>query len=81
MASHYSPAIRPRSLATVLADLREAHRDFNDALAADDADAEDRATEAETRLDDLREDFDARMVATTGLTIEDLRTAYAEALL
>jgi hypothetical protein len=83
MPPHHSniATIRPRSLANVLADLKEARRDYDDALGANDADAEDRATEAETRLEDLRADFDARLIAATGLSFEALLKAREECLL
>jgi hypothetical protein len=90
MASHHSVvAIRPRSLAAVLADLKEARRDFDDALADIEryapgwhrATAIDRADEAETRLDDLRAEFDARLIDTTGLTLNALMSARESALI
>jgi hypothetical protein len=73
--------VRPRSLANVLLDLKEAIRDWRDAVDSDDPDADDRATEAETRLEDLREEFAAKLVDCTGLTAEQMRDAYAEALI
>jgi hypothetical protein len=60
MASHHPITIRPRSLANVLDDLKEARRDYDDALS-DHPTHEDRATEAETRVEDLREEFDVRL--------------------
>jgi uncharacterized damage-inducible protein DinB len=74
----------PRTLAHVLLDLKEARADWIDAL--DDVQngitaADDRATEAETRLEDLRAEFGLRCQAATGLTVDQIRTAYAEALL
>ena len=78
------PAIRPRSLANVLADIREARQDLdlaNASLLACEPDADDRYTEAETRLEDLREEFDARFAETNGLTIADLWKAREEAML
>lgn len=77
------PAIRARSLAHVLADLREAREDWQLAIAnlEYDDDAEDRATEAETRVSDLQAEFDVRLAETTGLSVEDFRQAYSEALL
>jgi len=81
-------AIRPRSLANVLADLREALDDLDTARAAlpkleqlYDYDAEDRATEAETRFRDLQAEFDVKLAETTGLSVEDFRRAYSEALI
>jgi hypothetical protein len=70
--------IRPRSLDNVLADVKEARRDYDDALADKH---EDRATEAETRLDDLREEFETRLLDATGLTFETLIKAREECLL
>ena len=82
MASHHPVvAIGARSLANVLADIEEAHRDFNDALMAEDADAEDRTTEAETRLDDLRDEFAAKFIECTGLKLGDVLFARERALL
>jgi uncharacterized damage-inducible protein DinB len=76
--------VRPRSLANVLADIREARSDWTVATAAvldGEDDADDRVNEAETRLDDLREDFATRLLEATGLTTEQMRDAYAEALI
>lgn len=81
MASHHQITVRPRSLAVVLADLEEANRDYDDALASDDADAEDRATEAETRVSDLRDEFAERFVEATGLTWKQVEAAISEALI
>ena len=121
MASHNQViAIRPRSLAVVMDDLREARRDYDDAIGGfcpqcrgdggwDDIrcdprgadgtisqwvecqscdngrlstrDAEDRATEAETRLEDLRDEFDTRLVEAAGLTVEQIMRAREEALI
>jgi hypothetical protein len=86
MASHHPITIRPRSLSAVLDDLKEAKSDYHDALAAtrnaaDAEEADDRATEAETRLSDLQAEFDVRLAEATGITVEDFRTAYAEALI
>lgn len=82
-------AIRPRSLDTVLADLKATRRDFDDALSdiarpqSETAAIEtaDRATEAETRLEDLRAEFDARLIDVTGLTVEALMKAREECLI
>lgn len=76
------PTVRPRSLANVLADIREARGDLDLAslsLLACEPDAEDRYAEAETRLEDLRGEFDVKLAESTGLTLEDLRQAYAGA--
>ncbi|WP_028970128.1 hypothetical protein [Sphingomonas sp. URHD0057] len=70
--------IRPRSLSNVLLDLKEAKRDYDDALGDEH---EDRATEAETRLTDLQSEFDVRLAESTGLSVEDFRAAYSEALI
>lgn len=74
-------AIRPRSLANVLADLKEARRDWDDALAANDADAEDRATEAETRLEDLREEALSKIYDALGMEFEAVLKMREEGLL
>lgn len=79
----FQPAIRPRSLANVLLDLREARRDV-DAARLDvfnGKDAEDRVTEAETRQEDLRDEFDAKFEETNGFSIADLWKAREDALL
>lgn len=87
MASHHAITIRPRSLSNVLLDLKEAKRDYDVAVGAISAggflhdDIQDRATEAETRVEDLREEFDVRLAESTGLTVEDFRAAYSEALI
>jgi hypothetical protein len=75
-------AVRARSLRNVLDDLREARRDY-DAFTSDRAirrDADDRATEAETRLEDLREEFERRLTDATGLTFEQLLKCREECL-
>lgn len=79
-------AIRPRSLANVLADLRHACEDYDEAIdkisgSPDDADLQDRATEAETRQADLREEFSAKLLEATGLTLETLLAARERCLL
>lgn len=77
-------AIRPRSLANVLADLKEAHGDWIDAcgaIARNEEDAADRAAEAETREEDLRQEFAERFVEATGLTWKQIETAISEAIL
>ena len=82
MASHHSiVTIRPRTCATILSDIEEARRDYDDALTAEDADAEDRATEAETRLDDLRDEFAERFEEACGLKLGDVLFARERALL
>jgi hypothetical protein len=76
--------IRPRSLANVLIDLREAKRDWELALADAErgvAEADDRMSEADTRVDDLREEFASRFLAATGLTWKQIEAAVAEAVL
>jgi hypothetical protein len=82
MASHHSIVIiRPRTCATILSDIEEARRDYDDALTAEDADAEDRTTEAETRLDDLRDEFAERFEEACGLKLRDVLFAREQALL
>ena len=92
MASHHIATIRPRSLANVLCDLREARSDWEQALAdAERAAAEgdehmeaehgDRMSEADTRLDDLRGEFAERFVEATGLTWKQIEKAIEECLL
>jgi hypothetical protein len=81
---NFQPALRPRTLANVLLDLKEARDDWQEAIAAaerEEPDADDRATEAETRFDDLRDEMRVLFRCATGLTIEEMRDAYAEALL
>lgn len=70
-----------RTLATVLADLREAREDLNAAYADNH---EDRTTEASDRQDVLRDEFDARLNAVLraeGLTVSDIQTAVERAIL
>jgi hypothetical protein len=92
MASHHQlVTIRPRSLANVLSDLKEARGDLDDAQCAirvlariggEQCDElQDRATEAETRLEDLREEFDARFVSVAGLTVAEVMKAREGALI
>jgi phosphate uptake regulator len=78
MASHYALPIRPRSLANVLSDLKEAH---DDAIQAQSDGDDDRFGEAETRVDDLRDEFAERFVETTGLTWKQIEAAISEAVL
>lgn len=73
--------VRPRTLADVLLDLEAARGDYNDAMASSSFRAADQANEAETRLDDLRTEFAQLFVEANGLTVEDFRKAYAEALI
>jgi alkanesulfonate monooxygenase SsuD/methylene tetrahydromethanopterin reductase-like flavin-dependent oxidoreductase (luciferase family) len=83
--------IRPRSLANVLADLREARRDYDAAtneIAVNacrhgflNDDADDRASEADARTNALREEFASRFLAATGLTWKQIEDAVAEAVL
>ena len=89
------PAIRPRSLANVLLDLKEATRDWERALAdaervatpmseplcQEEIDAGDRMSEADTRIDDLREEFAERFLEATGLTWKQIEEAISEAVL
>lgn len=90
MNQHFQPATRPRTLANVLADLREAHSDqlqaMSDLRCAQDGTeasdtADDRVTEADTRVEDLRSEFHQRLADTTGLTLETLRKAFEEAVI
>lgn len=80
----FQPATRPRTLANVLLDLREARDDWHEACAAaerEEPDADDRATEADTRVDDLREEFAERFQEATGLTWKQVEDAIEEAVL
>lgn len=90
MSGHNVIALRPRTLANVLLDLREARRDSQDALneiarlpigASEADDLDDRATEADQRLDDLRDEFAAMFQRATGLTWKQIETAIEEAVL
>lgn len=71
----------PRSLANVLLDLKEARRDLTDAEQYLGKAAEDRAIEAEQRLDNLRDEFSAKFAAATGLTFRQVQDAVSEAVL
>ena len=86
------PTIRARSLANVLLDLREARRDWEQALkdaecAVREGDEHledeccDRMSEADTRIDDLRDEFAERFLDATGLTWKQIETAISEAVL
>lgn len=90
MASHHTVVtIRPRTLANILLDLKEARRDWEQALSeAENAisrqaedDAGDRMSEADTRIDDLRDEFSTRFLDVTGLTWKQIETAQSEMLL
>ena len=95
MASHYQLPIRPRSLANVLLDLKEARRDWEQALSEaervatplseplcqEEIEASDRMSEADTRLDDLRDEFAERFLEATGLTWKQVEEAVSEAVL
>lgn len=72
---------RVRDLPTILREAAAARRDLTDAQQSRDTDADDRALEAEQRLDALRDEFDATFTDVTGLTFEHLRDAVAEAVL
>jgi hypothetical protein len=81
---------RPRTLAQVLLDLKEARRDWLTAtneiarlpIGAPEADdLDDRATEADRRIDDLRDEFASRFLAATGLTWKQVETAIQDAVL
>lgn len=90
MNQHFQPATRPRTLSNVIDDLREARSDQMQALddlrcAQDDTgasdDADDRVTEADTRVDDLRAEFETRFEEVTGLTWKQVEAAVEEAVL
>lgn len=87
--------IRPRTLANVLLDLKEARRDWEQALAdaervvtprgepvsQAEIDAGDRMSEADTRTEDLRDEFAERFHEATGLTWAQIEDAISEAVL
>jgi hypothetical protein len=93
MAPHNVAVLTPpRTLAHVLLELKEARRDWEEALSAaehaqaiDDDNAADefgdRATEADNRIDDLREEFASRFEAATGLTWKQVEKAIEDAVL
>jgi len=85
MPPHLARIAPPRLLCHVLADLKEAKRDEMDALAdfddPEDADASDRAAEADQRLETLRDEFAARFREATGLTWREVEAAVSEAVL
>jgi hypothetical protein len=86
-------AIRPRSLANVLADIREAAEDYTNAIrdleearpgTRSEAEADDRATEADQRWEALREEANERLAAllrAEGVTWAQVQRAQQEALL
>jgi len=80
----------PRTIANVLLDLREARRDWEQALRdAERAAREnnprleeeygDRMSEADRRIDDLRDEFAERFVKATGLTWKQVQEAVERA--
>jgi hypothetical protein len=84
------PTVRARSLSNVLDDLREARRDYDDAMVVlafehahdfHDDETQDRCAEAETRLEDLRDEANALLLDATGLTFEALLAAREGCLL
>lgn len=79
----HHPATRPRTCANILADIREANADYLQAIGnyETDPDADSRATEAETRVEDLQAELAERFQEATGLSVEDWRKAYSEALI
>ena len=85
MASHNLARITPpRTLANVLLDLKEARRDWEQALneaERDEPNADDRMSEADQRTDDLREEFAAMFLSATGLTWKQVEEAISEAVL
>lgn len=84
MASHHQIVVPiRRTLANVLLDLKEARGDWEQALAdAEGArgtkaeeDAGDRMSEADQRLDELRDEFAAMFVKATGVTWKQVQDA------
>ncbi len=78
--------VRPRTLANVLSDLKEARDDWNDAIAdlerdKDDKDADYRAAYADRRIDAYREEFANAFLHLTGLTWKQVEQAIREAIL
>jgi hypothetical protein len=70
-----------RTLADILRDLKEASRDWDAALDSDDADSGDRMSEADQRIDVLREEFSQCLEEATGLTWAQIDAAVSECLL
>lgn len=83
MPPHPAPvvAIRPRTLAQVLADLKEARRDYMDACSDPKPEAEDRATEAETRAEDLHEEAEFVFARSNGMPLAALLKCVEEGVL
>jgi acyl-CoA reductase-like NAD-dependent aldehyde dehydrogenase len=82
----------PRTLANVLLDLKEARSDWDQALQDAECagregnprlheEAGDRMSEADERIDALREEFAAMFVAATGLTWKQIEAAIDGCLL
>jgi len=86
MASHHIQE-QPRAIVAIIEDLRHACRDERDALndiatkRGSFSDTLDRAQEAEQRIETLREEFATVFVAANGMTVEQLRSAFSEALI
>lgn len=93
MASHHQAVTQmPRTLASVLLDLQEARKDWeqaaHDAECADregnsqlEAEHGDRMSEADQRTDDLRDEFKAKFRTATGLTWSQIEAAIEGGLL
>ncbi len=65
----------------MLLDLKEARRDWDQAISSDDEGADDRASEADQRTDELRDEFASQFKAATGLTWKQVEEAIREAIL
>jgi phosphate uptake regulator len=78
LCGEFARISRPRLLFDVLADLKEARRDLDQALSDGD---DDRATEADQRIDELRDEWDRKLRLCTGLSWREIETAVEEALI
>jgi hypothetical protein len=82
MNAPYHPTAR--NIANVLVELKQAQRDWEDAMSDAEfglKDADDRMLEAEKRFEELRAEFAATFERNNGVTWRAVETAVAEALL
>lgn len=83
------PLRQPRTLAHVLADLEDAHRDWIEAdrqcqIAVgrkEEDESSDRMSEADNRVDAFRDEFATSFRAATGLSWKHIEEAIREAIL
>jgi hypothetical protein len=72
------PLRQPRDLSHILRDCEHAKKSRELALDKMDQQA---WTRADKRLDELREEFDARLQETTGITVREIEDAFSKAVI